>query len=123
MPLTAQKLRLRIAELGRAAIAQGTSIAPIFVTPASGPMAPPPAEDECWKELEQGQLWGEAHSTSWLKTRLQAPAQVVGQCAVLLLHWDTGQKDNLFRLLEATAFLDGNAIGGFDWRHRTLVLP
>ena len=27
------------------------------------------------------------------------------------------------RLLEATAFLDGRAIGGFDYRHTELVLP
>ncbi len=42
---------------------------------------------------------------------------------VLQLHWDTPENDALLLRLEATVFLDGRAIGAFDWRHPVLLLP
>lgn len=135
MPLTVQKLQLRIAELGKAAIGSGVAVSPLFVAPAAGPMAPLETIDESlWGELAPGQTWGAAYSTCWLKAILQMPATESGHSKILRLHWettprnafspwDTGPRDALLLQLEATAFLDGKALGGFDSRHPLLVLP
>lgn len=134
MPLTVQKLQLRIAELGRVAFGPGIAVSPIFVSPASEPMAPPPAIDsELWRQLEVGQTWGNEYGTSWLRASPQL-LQLEGGQWVLHLHWntrhrnalspwDTGPNDALLLQLEATVLLDGSAIGGFDSRHSRLVLP
>ncbi|HET9918733.1 MAG TPA: alpha-mannosidase [Ktedonobacteraceae bacterium] len=124
MPLTAQKLQVRIAELGMTLATAPTFLTSVFVAPAIGPMTPPPArDDEGWLPVEAGQLWGLTHGTSWLATTLSVPKQAAGQLAVLRLLWDMPTEDSLLRLLEATAYLDGRAIGGFDSKHRELVLP
>ncbi len=135
MPLTVQKLQLRIAELGQAAIGPGIAISPVFVAPASGPMTlVTKVDDALWRKLDVGQIWGAEYATSWLTARLHIPETQAGQSEVLQLHWetkprnalspwDTGLKDALLLQLEATVFLDGTVLGGFDSRHPTLVLP
>src|SRR5579875_1118975 len=124
MPLTVQKLRARLAEMALAAEDVPIFLSPVFVTSASGPMAPPPLSgDRLWAPVEAGQLWGVTHGTNWLATTLQVPEEMVEPPVVLQLHWDVPPEDSLLRRLEATVFLDGRAIGGFDWAHRTLLLP
>jgi alpha-mannosidase len=124
MPLTVQKLRVRLAEMSRFVEGAPVALSPIFVAPASGPMTPAPARaDRLWTPLEVGQLWGLTHGTVWLAATVQVPQQMVGQPIVLQLLWDVLPDDSLLRRLEATVFLDGRAIGGFDWAHRTLLLP
>ncbi|HLI07295.1 MAG TPA: alpha-mannosidase [Ktedonobacteraceae bacterium] len=124
MPLTVQKLRARLAEMALAAEDVPIFLSPVFVTSASGPMAPPPLSgDRLWAPVEAGQLWGVTHGTNWLATTLQVPEEMVEPPVVLQLHWDVPPEDSLLRVLEATAFLDGRAIGGFDWAHRKLLLP
>src|SRR6266699_2786290 len=86
-------------------------------------MTLPSLTDPHWQPLEVGQLLGQQHGTSWLKTPLHIPASLQGHPLVLRLHWDTSQEDPLLLSLEATVFLDGRAIGAFDWRHPVLVLP
>jgi alpha-mannosidase len=131
MSLTIEKLQQRIAELERAAHGPHVPLAAIRVAPASGPMtAPPDASDERWQAIETGQLWGITHGTSWLSTRLHVPQELVEQPVILQLHWGIGEfdlrqwiRDPLLVRLEATVFLDGKAIGAFDWRHPVLLLP
>lgn len=120
MSLTTQKLQLRIAELGKAAEGQETPLSPVHVAPAAGPMTgPPPADDAQWKRIEQRQMWGTTHSTTWLSAQIPA----ITKPTVLRLHWNIGADDSLLLQVEATVFLDGQAIGGFDYRHLTLLLP
>ncbi len=124
MPLTVEKLRRRIAELGRAAEGPRTPLSPVFVAPAAGPMTPPPAlSDPLWQQIEIGQIWGRVHNTSWLKTTLQAADPLNTQPQILQLQWNTVGNDDLLLQLEATVFLDGRSIGAFDWRHPVLALP
>src|SRR5260221_7167742 len=86
-------------------------------------MAIPSLTDTHWQPLEVGPVWGLEHGTSWLMAPLQAPASLQGLPLVLQLHWDTVGDDPLLLHLEATVFLDGHAIGAFDWRHPVLLLP
>jgi alpha-mannosidase len=124
MPLTTQKLRLRLRELRQATERPGQPLAPIFCIAAEGPMLlPPPADDTRWQSLETGQTWGLKHDTCWLEATLPPCKPVPGQTPVLQLLWDQEPEDNLFRKLEATVFLDDQAIGAFDWRHPLLSLP
>ena len=124
MPLTIQKLQLRLRELRQAAEGSDVPVAPVFVAPASGPMTPPPsADDASWQKLEEGQTWGYTHNTCWLQATLPPHTYVPGCTPVLQLRWNRGSDDSLLRQLEATAFLDGTAIGAFDWRHQLLALP
>jgi alpha-mannosidase len=124
MPLTVQKLQVRLAEMALVAEDLPVFLSPVFVAPASGPMTPPPRRsDPQWSPVEAGQLWGLTHGTSWLAAELRVPEEMVKQPVVLQLHWDIPLEDNLLRVLEATAFLDGRAIGGFDYMHRKLLLP
>ena len=135
MSLTVQKLQLRVAELGKAAVGAGISISPILIATASAPLSPPPESDSLlWRRLAPGQMWGGEYSTTWLAANLQVPETSAAQSVVLQLRWetkprdtlspwDTGPKDALLLQLEATVFLDGSAIGGFDSRHHTLILP
>ncbi len=124
MPLTTQKLHLRLRELRQAAEEPGTLLTPLTHIPADGPMARPPATDDPhWQLLEIGQTWGLTHSTSWLQTTLAPSISTPDQIPVLQLLWEQDAPDSLLHRLEATAFLDDVAIGGFDWRHRLLALP
>lgn len=124
MLLTIKKLQLRLRELRQAAEEPGTALAPLTCMPATGPMAWPPAVDDSgWQDLEIGQTWGLMHKTCWLQTILPAHTYVPDQTPVLQLLWEQEAEDTLLRLLEATVFLDGVAVGGFDWRHRQIALP
>ena len=124
MPLTVEKLRRRIAELGKAAEGPRTPLSPIFVAPAAGPMTPPPALlDPLWQQVEVGQTWGRVHNTSWLRTTLQTSDPLSTHAQILQLQWNTVGNDDLLLQLEATVFLDGRSIGAFDWRHPVLALP
>jgi alpha-mannosidase len=131
MPLTVEKLQRRVADLELAAQGTHNSLTPIQSVPAAGPMVlPPAAADAGWQDVEVGQMWGSVHSTSWLRASLRVPEELVEQDVVLQLHWgpdgfDFRQwiRDPLLVRLEATVFLDGSAIGAFDWRHPTLLLP
>src|SRR6266567_1897259 len=131
MPFTVEKLQLRVTDLERAAQGPHSTLTSIQVAPAAGPMtSPPAAADERWQGVEPGQTWGIAHGTSWLRMSLRVPKELVGQAVVLQLHWGPGEfdfsqwiRDPLLVMLEATVFLDGTAIGAFDWRHPTLLLP
>ncbi len=124
MPLTIQKLQSRLHELRQAAQDPGTPIAPILIAAADGPMTPAPvANDARWQKLETGQMWGYTHSTCWLQTTLAPHIYTPDSTPVLQLLWHQGSDDGLFRYLEATVFLDDQAIGAFDWRHRQLALP
>lgn len=124
MPLTIQKLQLRLRELRHAAEEAGVLVTPLFVAPADGSMTPPPASDDArWQKLETGQMWGLTHNTCWLQATLAPYTYEPDKTPVLQLHWDQGPHDSLLRNLEATVFLDGQAIGAFDWRHPLLALP
>jgi alpha-mannosidase len=124
MPLTVQKLQFRLRELRQAAEEQGKLITPIACIPADGPMTfPPAADDERWHNLEVGSTLGLTHGTCWLAADLPSHTYRPDQTPVLQLPWDQGRDDSLLRRLEATVFLDGQAIGAFDWRHRLLALP
>ncbi len=123
MPFTIQKLQTRFAELEKAAESPDVLLAPVFVAPAAGPMTPPPSIDSSsWQQLEVGQIYGVVHGTVWLRAELHIPEEMQGQQVVMQLYWDTTPLDWGLLRLEATAFLDGVAIGGFDWRHQILVL-
>lgn len=124
MPLTIQKLQLRLHELRQAAEEPGVPLSPIFVTPADGPMTPPPAIDNArWQKLETGHMWGQTHGTCWLQATIVPHIYGQDTIPVLQLLWNQGPNDSLLRNLEATVFLDGRAIGAFDWRHPLLALP
>ncbi|MGH2498252.1 MAG: alpha-mannosidase [Ktedonobacteraceae bacterium] len=135
MPLTVQKLQLRIGDLGRIASGPQQPVSTITVAPAIEAMEPPLHSDEArGRRLDIGQIWGGEHCTSWLLAPLRLPEAQAEQSYVLHLRWetvprdasspwDTGPKDGLQLQLEATVFLDGTAIGGFDSRHHTLALP
>ncbi len=123
MLLTTQKLQARIAELGHVAQGQAIPVAPVYIAPADGPMTPPPVapltDTTSWLLVEQGQLWGKTHGTSWLA--FQLPATTVP--TTLHLAWNTSKDDSILLVIEATVFLDGRAIGGLDYRHLFLLLP
>ncbi len=123
MPFTIQKLQLRLRELRQAAEEPGIPVTPLVSTPASAPMAPPPDDDAPWQDLHLGQVWGQTHGTCWLQAFLATWTYVPEQTPVLQLRWEQEPVDHLLRHLEATAFLDDTAIGGFDWRHPLLALP
>ncbi|HVB20430.1 MAG TPA: alpha-mannosidase [Ktedonobacteraceae bacterium] len=124
MPFTVQKLQAFISQLSNAVERRDVAVTPIFVAPADGPMAPPPNSDgSSWQRLEVGQLYGVEHGTVWLRAYLRIPEAMQGQQVVMQLYWDTTAQDWGLLRLEATTFLDGMAIGGFDWRHQVLVLP
>lgn len=124
MPLTEKKLRAAIERMAQAMEGPRRQLQPILHAPATGPMTPPPPPDDAaWQPLELGQVWGRKHATTWLQTSVQAPDSWQGQALVLQLHWPQSEEDSLLLRLEATAFLDGQAIGAFDWRHRQLLLP
>ena len=121
--LTIQKLQNSLEALHLETAGPPNVLSPVSGMPAAGPMAIPLPSDAHWQPVEIGQNWGPAHGTSWLKAPLQAPAMLQGQPVVLQLHWDTSGDDPLLLQLEATVFLDGRAIGAFDWRHPVLLLP
>ena len=124
MPLTTQKLQLRLRELRQAAEEPGYPVTPVLSVPADSPTALPPApDDHRWQRLETNQTWGFTHSTGWLQATLAPHNYVPDQVPVLQLLWNQGSEDSLLRQLEATIFLDGKAIGAFDWRHPALALP
>lgn len=123
MPLTIQKLQMRLRELLQAAEEPGNPITPIVYVASDAPMSlPPVADDPRWQRLEVGQIWGLTHSTCWLRATLAPHTYLPNQTPVLQLLWDQGPEDSLLRHLEATVFLDGIAIGAFDWRHPRLAL-
>ena len=123
MVFTVQKLQHNLSALHRAAEGAAHQLAPVYSSVAEGPMTMP-AENARWQRLEVGQQWGVHHSTQWLMASVQASDAMRSQRLVLQLHWDTpGENDPLFLRLEATVFLDGLAIGAFDWRHPVLLLP
>ncbi len=120
---TVQKLRNSIEALSATTEGPAHMLSPVYGIAATGPMAIPSLTDIHWQPVEVGLVWGLKHGTSWLKTSLQAPASMQGLPLVLQLHWDTSGNDPLLLQLEATVFLDGHAIGAFDWRHPVLLLP
>ncbi len=129
MVFTVQKLRNSLEALSKATEGPAHVLSPVYSIAASGPMAKPSLTDTQWQPLEVGQLWGLKHGTSWLMAPLPVvPRFIEGNSLqklplVLQLHWDTPENDALLLLLEATVFLDGRAIGAFDWRHPVLLLP
>src|SRR5256714_2814512 len=120
---TVQKLRNSIEALSATTEGPAHMLSPVYGIAATGPTAIPSLTDTHWQPVEVGLVWGLKHGTSWLKTSLQAPASMQGLPLVLQLHWDTSGNDPLLLQLEATVFLDGHAIGAFDWRHPVLLLP
>src|SRR5205807_1086044 len=120
---TVQKLRNSIEALSATTEGPAHMLSPVYAIAATGPMAIPSLTDTHWQPVEVGLVWGLKHGTSWLKTSLQAPASMQGLPLVLQLLWDTSGNDPLLLQLEATVFLDGHAIGAFDWRHPVLLLP
>ncbi len=123
MVFTVQKLRNSLEALRNTTAGPSHMLAPIYSVAAAGPMAIPSSTDTQWQPVEVGQAWGLKHGTSWLMTSLQAPVSMQGLPLVLQLHWNTSGDDSLLLQLEATVFLDGQAIGAFDWRHPVLSLP
>lgn len=124
MPLTVQKLQLRLRELRQAAQVHAHSISPLLCMPADSPMSPPPPPDDAgWQQLEIDQTWGLTHGTCWLQAELAPYRYLQDQTPVLQLLWDRKEEDSLLRRLEATVFLDGKAIGALDWGHPLLALP
>jgi len=120
---TVQKLRTNLESLNKTTAGPVQMLSPIYYVDATGPMNIPSMTDTQWQPLEVGQLWGLKHGTSWLKTSLQAIESMQGCPLVLQLHWETPGNDSLLLRLEATVFLNGRAIGAFDWRHPVLLLP
>jgi alpha-mannosidase len=120
---TVQKLRHSLEALRKTAAGPAHMLAPVYSVAAAGPMTIPSPTETRWQPVEVGLLWGLEHGTSWLMTSLQVPASLQGLPLVLQLHWDTSGDDPLLLQLEATVFLDGHAIGAFDWRHPVLLLP
>jgi alpha-mannosidase len=118
-----QKLRKSLEELSKTTEGPGYQLSPVSVFAATDPMTRPSLSDTRWQPVGVGQLWGLEHGTSWLKTPMHVPASMQGLPLVLRLHWDTSGNDPLLLALEATVFLDGHAIGAFDWRHPALLLP
>ncbi len=87
-------------------------------------MTPPPSSSASWQQLEIGESWGRFHSTSWLRATVQVPEALSGHALLLQLHWPHQYNDDSLLLqIEATVFLDDQAIGALDWRHLTLLLP
>ena len=123
MSLTTQKLQARIAELGVVAEGQPQPVTPVYIAPATGPMTLPPSvpftDTTQWQQIEMGQTWGKTHSTSWLA--FQLPATTIP--TTIHLDWNTSRDDSVLLVVEATVFLDGQAIGGLDYRHLLLLLP
>jgi alpha-mannosidase len=120
---TVRKLSAHLEALSKTTTGPVQVLSPVYSVAATGPMTTPSVTDVQWQPVEVGQLWGLKHGTSWLKTSLQAPEAIRGLPLVLQLHWDTPGNDALLLRLEATVFLDGRAIGAFDWRHPVLLLP
>jgi len=120
---TVQKLRNSLEALSATTEGPAHMLSPVYGIAATGPMAIPSLTDTHWQPVEVGLVWGLKHGTSWLKTSLQAPASMQGLPLVLQLLWDTSGNDPLLLQLEATVFLNGHAIGAFDWRHPVLLLP
>jgi len=127
---TVQKLRKSLEALNKTTEGQAHMLAPVYWIAAAGPMDVPDKSalypsltDTQWQTLEVGEIWGLRHGTSWLMMPLQVPESLQGLPLVLQLHWDTTENDALLLSLEATVFLDGRAIGAFDWRHPVLLLP
>ncbi|MHB8595248.1 MAG: alpha-mannosidase [Ktedonobacteraceae bacterium] len=124
MPFTVQKLQAFIRQLRKTVEGPDVAITPVFIAPADGPMTPPPAiKSSSWQLLEMGQMYGAEHGTVWLRADLQIPEAMQGQQVVMQLYWETTPLDWELLRFEATAFLDGMAIGGFDRQHPVLVLP
>jgi alpha-mannosidase len=119
---TVQKLRNSLKALRKTTEGPAHMLSPVYGVAATSPMAIPSLTDTQWQPLEVGSVWGLKHGTSWLMTPLQAPESMRGLPLVLQLRWDTYEDDSLLLRLEATAFLDGRAIGAFDWRHPVLLL-
>lgn len=123
MVFTVQKLQRSLHTFSRGVEGPVHQLSPVYSCIATGAMAFP-SSDTVWQEAQVGQQWGVHHGTSWLMTTLQVSEEMQGQPIVLQLHWDTpGDNDPLFLRLEATVFLDGRAVGAFDWRHPVLLLP
>lgn len=120
---TAQKLRNSLEALSETIEGPAHMLSPVYSVAAAGPLAIPSLTDTPWQPVEVGLVWGLKHGTSWLMAPLQASASMQGLPLVLQLHWDTSGNDPLLLQLEATVFLDGRAIGAFDWRHPVLLLP
>src|SRR5713226_6859148 len=120
---TVQKLRNSLKALSETTEGPAHVLSPVYSLAAAGPMVIPSPTDAQWQPVEVGLPWGLEHGTSWLMTPLQAPTSMQGLPLVLQLHWDTPGDDSLLLRLEATVFLDGRAIGAFDWKHPVLLLP
>jgi len=123
MVFTVQKLQRSLRVFSKVVEGPSHQLTPVSSCVAAGAMTMPSADTE-WQELHVGEQWGVQHGTSWLMTTLQASEEMQGQPLVLQLHWETpDDNDPLFLRLEATVFLDGRAVGAFDWRHPVLLLP
>jgi alpha-mannosidase len=123
MVFTVQKLRRSLEALRKATEGPAQMLSPVDSCVAQGTMVMPPANAE-WQPLAVGAIWGVKHGTSWLRTSVQATQNLQKQSLALQLHWETpAREDPLFLRLEATVFLDGRAVGAFDYRHPVLLLP
>lgn len=122
MVFTVEKLQRSLRTFSRVVEGPPHQLTPVYSSVATGAMTFPTHETE-WHEVQVGKEWGVRHGTSWLKATFKASREMQGQPVVLQLHWETPGDDALFLRLEATVFLDGRAIGAFDWRHPVLLLP
>jgi len=123
LTFTVEKLRKNLEVLRKMTEGPTHMLSPVYSVAATGPMAIPSLTDTQWQPLEVGHLWGLKHGTSWLMAPLQVPASLQGLPLALQLHWDAPGNDALLLSVEATVFLDGCAVGAFDWRHPMLLLP
>src|SRR5258708_18361273 len=122
---TVQKLRTSLEALRKMTEGPAHMLFPVYVygVAATGPMAIPSLTDTHWQPLAVGSAWGLEHGTSWLMAPLHVPKPLQGLPLVLQLHCKTLGGVPLFPRLEPPCFLDGHAIGAFDWRHPVLLLP
>ncbi len=123
MVLTVQKLRKSLEELSKTTEGPPHILTPVYSIAATNTMAIPSPTDTNWQPIEIGQTLGLKYGTSWLMTSLRVPESMQGSTVLLRFHWDSPENDTLFLHMEATAFIDGHARGGFDSRHFVLLLP
>ena len=143
--LMLEQLERRIPEILTAAVREHVVIYPIWTCPGSGAPTsaamgpPPPATDPGWHIVNVGERWGATPgqdpgyqpprldwdiaptggSTHWLRCALQVPASWQGQSVHLALHWEGNRLDQV----ESIVYLNGVALAGLDWGHRTVQLP
>lgn len=135
----------RIPEILAAAVRERAPIAEVWTCPGPGDRdaaamgAPPPPDNPAWQRITPGERWGMAPgdapdwepprldweiaptggSTHWLSFRLEVPPPWRGRSVHLTLGWVGNRLDQV----ESIVYLDGAALAGLDWGHRTTLLP